>query len=124
MSDTSGKVLRGGCLGCAIGGVAAAFLGGVLAALLSLAQGPDPLLGDLTGLAVVTLAGIGFFPGAIIGALVGASRAASSPSVSHGGSSELELARLKKRVAELEDKARQEAIHKASQEAIQRKKGS
>jgi hypothetical protein len=109
VSDTSGKVLRGGCLGCAIGGVAAALLGGVIGALLSLAQGPDPLLGDLTWFVVLTCAEIGFFPGAIIGALVGASRAASSPSASHGGSSEDELARLKKRVAELEDKARQEA---------------
>jgi hypothetical protein len=40
MSDSSRKVHRGGCLGCTIGGIAAAFLGGVLGYMIGLASGP------------------------------------------------------------------------------------
>jgi hypothetical protein len=104
VSDTSSKVLRSGCLGCVIGGAAAAVIGGVLGILLGIASGPSWLLGDTSGLLGMMFATIGFVPGAIIGALVGATRAGRT------SSSDDEVERLKKRVAELEGKERTDAI--------------
>jgi len=91
--------LGGGCLGSALGGVIGALLGEMLA------PPPTPILGlDLTVMAVATYAFFGFFPGAVVGAIIGAIRTKASPSANPGDSSEQELARLRKRVKELEDR--------------------
>lgn len=96
MSDPSRKVVRRGCLWSVLGGVLGAILGGILGAIL----GRGALIPEL---AVIIFGGIGAFPGAVIGAIIGARNAIPRNAVSTE-SSEEELARLRKRVKELEDK--------------------
>jgi Na+/proline symporter len=117
VNDTSRKVLRGGLLGAAIGGGVAAFLAGVLGGMLGLAAADtDILFGHNSGVVYASIFAVSaFFPGALIGALLGAIRSGSAPSADSGNSTESEMERLRKRLEELENKARNEAI--------QRKKG-
>jgi hypothetical protein len=118
MSRSAGRAAFGGCLGVVLGGI----LGGVIGFLIADAYQPQNIF-DTTRL-VILLMGIAF--GAISGAAIGAavavrlgpSRSQVIPdalirpdhkdSRSPQESMETELARLKERMAELEERKRRE----------------
>ena len=139
MSHNAGKAVGGGCIGCILGGIVGALLGGGVGAYLDhldhqAAARPQQGLLDFRPLvhipAALWLASCGAIVGALIGSIGGAAYAVSKSekqrmesaigqpqpqevaSVDPDASADEELARLKKRVQELEDEQRKEAIQK------------
>lgn len=119
MSDTSRRVVRGGCLGSVLGGLLGALMAGGLVtigfAMVASEPAPGPHLFTISRWDGAAFLGfLAAFPGAFVGAVVGAIRGARNvvvgPSADPGDSSEEELARLRKRVEELEGKTTNEAI--------------
>jgi uncharacterized protein YcfJ len=138
MNRNAGKAVVGGCIGCLLGGIVGALLGGGVGAYLDhldhdAAARPQQGLLDFRLVALpaaLVLASCGAVVGALIGSIGGAAYAVSKSeklqtesaigqpqppevaSVDPDASADEELARLKKRVQELEDEQRKEAIQK------------
>jgi hypothetical protein len=123
MSETSRKVLRGGCVGSVLGGALGAILAGGSVAIIFYALGRDdpgphmfPFLHPSRSEAATMAGFLAAFPGAFVGTVAGAIRgsrnAVSGPSQHVGESMDEELARLREQVKELEAKANNEAIQR------------
>ena len=111
MSDSSRKVVRGGCLGSVLGAVLGAILFGVVAGAIRFVlakedPGPHviPLLHPSRSDTAFVVGFLAAFPGAFVGAVVGAIRGTRNAAANSSESSEDELARLRKEVEELKDK--------------------
>src|SRR5580700_7009440 len=129
MNRNAGKAVVGGCIGCLLGGIVGALLGGGVGAYSDHQAAARPQQGLLDFQLVGPMnalwgASCGAAVGALIGSIGGAAYAVSRSekqraesalgqpqpqtvaSVDPGASADEELARLKKRVQELEDEQR------------------
>jgi hypothetical protein len=137
MGKNAGNAVAGGCTGCILGAVVCGLLGAAIGAFLDQQDAARPQQVGLFGLpdlrlrlAFLYLGSCGAIVGALIGSIGGAAyavnRSEKQPAESAlrqpepktvvsddpGASADEELARLKKRVQELEDERRNEAIQK------------